>query len=76
MPVALRGATCVVVSLRAHDLNDLMLHQLVQHAQAGTHGQRQQALLRDPGDLRQRDHDLIRQRKLRGRLGRGDLHGV
>ena len=49
-----RDAVRVVLALRADDLVDLLLHQLVQHAEPDADAQRQQPLLRCPDQLAQR----------------------
>ena len=48
MTVANRGPVRVVLALRAHDIVDLLSHQLLQHAEPDTDAQREQPLLRCP----------------------------
>ena len=59
--VADRGAVAIVSALRADDLVDLGLHDLVQHAQPDADAQRQQPFLRRAGQLTQRVLDPLRQ---------------
>ena len=54
MAMAHRGAVRVARALRAHDIVDLLLEQLGQHAEPGRDAQRQQPLLRCPHQLAQR----------------------
>ena len=49
-----RGPVGIVPALRADDLVDLGLHQLVQHAEPDADAQRQQSLLRGAGELAER----------------------
>ena len=49
-----RGPLSIVLAPRAHDVVDLLLHQLAQHAQPDADAQRQQPLLRCPDQLAQR----------------------
>ena len=79
MAMAHRGAVRVARVLRAHDIVDLLLEQLGQHAEPGRDAQRQQPLLRCPNQLAQRllhpggQHGLLSDRGLRDRYGL--LHG-
>ena len=59
--VADRGAVGIVSALRADDLVDLGLHDLVQHAQPDADAQRQQPFLRRAGQLTQRVLHPLRQ---------------
>ena len=74
-----RDAVRVALALRAHDIVDLLLHQLGQHAQPDADAQRQQPLLRGPDQLAQRllhtrgQHSLLRGHGGRDRYGL--LHG-
>ena len=54
MAVAHRRPARDVLALRADDLVDLGLHQLVQHAEPDADAQREQSLLRRTGELAQR----------------------
>jgi hypothetical protein len=74
--VPLRGPLAVVAALRANDPLDLPLHRLVQHRQAGADCERQQSLLRLPGDLAQRQLDVLRQRQRHRLLTLDDLDNV
>jgi hypothetical protein len=75
--MAHRHAIRDVLALRAHDLVDLGLKQLVQHPKPDADAQRQQALLRSAGELAQGvEHRLgqplgalIAGRDRRGRYG-------
>jgi hypothetical protein len=49
-----RGPLRIVLALRAHDLIELRLHQLMQHAQPDPDAQREQPLLRGAGELAER----------------------
>ncbi len=62
----------IMLALRAHDLVDLGLHDLVQHAETNADAQRQQALLRGAGQLAERLLHALGQRARRLLLG-GDL---
>ena len=62
MTVALGRPIRVVPALRADDLLDLGLHQLVHHAEPDADAQRQQPLPRGPDQLTQRLLNLRRQR--------------
>jgi len=66
-----------LLALRADDPLDLPLHRLVQHRQPRVHSEREQPLLRLPGDLAQRQLDMLRQLQ-RGSplLGLDDLDNV
>ena len=61
-----RGPLRVVLALRAHDVVDLLFHQLAQHAEPDADAQREQSLLRCPNQLSQcllhalREHGLTR----------------
>ena len=64
-----RGPVRVVPALRAHDIVDLLLHQLVQHTEPDADAQREQPLLRCPDQLAQRLlHALREHGLLHGRL--------
>jgi site-specific DNA recombinase len=63
----------VVLALRAHDLVDLELHQLVHDTEADTDAEREQALPRRPDELAERLLDLRRERTLHRLQGRNDL---
>jgi len=52
--VANRGADRIVLALRADDLVDLRLHQLVQHPKSNPDAERQQSFLRGAGELAER----------------------
>ena len=54
VPVPNRVAIAIVAALRAHDLVDLGLHQLVQHSESDANAQRQQPFLRRAGELAER----------------------
>src|SRR4051812_32974420 len=56
-----RGPVNDVPALRADDLVDLRLHQLVQHPEPNPDAQRQQPLLCGPGQLTERLHHRARQ---------------
>ena len=71
--VTLRRPVRVVLALRAHNLLDLELHQLVHDAEPNTDAQREQPFPRRTDELAQRFLDLRRQRTLRRRQGRDDL---
>ena len=74
-----RDAVRVALALRAHDIVDLLLQHLGQHAQPGRDTERQQPLLRGPDQLAQRllhtrgQHSLLRGHGGRDRYGL--LHG-
>jgi hypothetical protein len=73
-----RGPVGVVLALRAHDLVDLLLHQLGQHPEPDTHAEREQPVLGSADKLAQRLLDTWRQLVHRGRGGRDRyvlLHG-
>jgi hypothetical protein len=63
------AALRIVLALRAHDLVELLLHQLGHDAEPDTHAQREQPLLRGAGQLAERDLDPLRQRVRAGRRG-------
>ena len=77
--MANRGAVGVALALRAHDVVDLLFHQLGEHAEPDADAQRQQAFLRCADQLAQRflhaagQHGLVDDRGLRDRYGL--LHG-
>src|SRR6266516_2067569 len=73
--VTLSGSIRVPLSLRADDLVDLPLHQLVHDAEPDTHAECEQALPRCPDELAERLLDLRWKRTLRHLQGRGDLGG-
>jgi hypothetical protein len=52
--MTLRRSVRVVLALRAHDLGDLELHQLMHDAEPGAHAQRQQPLPRRADKLTER----------------------
>jgi len=74
-----RGALRVALALRAHDVVDLLFHQLGEHAEADADTQRQQPFLGCADQLTQRflhaagQHGLLDDRGLRDRYGL--LHG-
>jgi hypothetical protein len=70
--VTLRGPTRVVLALRAHDLVDLGLHQLVHDAEPDADAQREQPLPRRADQLTERLLNCRRQRTLQ-RLRGGDV---
>ncbi len=84
MTVAHRGPVGIMLALRADDLVDLDLHQLMQHSQPDADAQRKQPVLRSIHELTKRCLHAPRQRELldphlpgarpvlRGRYG---LHG-
>ena len=71
--VTLRGPVRVLLVLRAHDLVDLALHQLMHDTQAETDAEREQSLSRCPNELAERFLNLRRQWQLRRPHGRDDL---
>ena len=71
--VALGRPIRVVPALRADDLLDLSLHQLVHHTQPDPDAQRQQPLPRDPDQLAERLLNLRWERPLQRLRGRDDL---
>ncbi len=75
MAVTHRPAIRVMLALRAHDLVDFELQQLVHDAEPDAHAERQQPLARGPDQLAERFLDLRWQRTL-DRLRDGhDLRG-
>ncbi len=63
------GPLLVVLALRAHDVVDLLLHQLGQHTEPDTDAQREQSLPRCPNQLAQRFLHALREHGLiAGRL--------
>jgi hypothetical protein len=58
------AAIGVVLALRAHDIIDLLLHQLAQDAEPDTDAERQQPLLRCPDELPQSLLNTLRQNDL------------
>src|SRR5439155_16888601 len=73
--VTLGDPVGVVLALRADDLVDLELHQLVNDAEPDTHAQREQALSRRPDKLAERLMNLRWKWALRSLQGRDDLAG-
>src|SRR5450755_54046 len=71
--VTLRRPVGVVLVLRAHDLVDFALHQLMHDAETETNAQREQPLPRCPNELAECLLNLRRQRQLRRLPGRDDL---
>jgi hypothetical protein len=59
-----RRAIGVVLALRAHDIIDLLLHQLAQDAEPNTNAERQQPLLRCPHEMPQSLLNTLRQNDL------------
>jgi hypothetical protein len=77
MAVAHRYPASVVAALRTDDLGDLLLHQLSQHPEPDTDGQRHEPFPRGADEHAERLLDFRRQRNLaRGRRGDyGFQHG-
>ena len=65
MAVAHRGALRVVLALRADHLDDLLFHQLGEHAEPDADAQREQPLLRSADQLPERLLHPRRQHGLR-----------
>jgi hypothetical protein len=69
MTMTNRGPLPVVLALGAHDIVDLLGHQLLQDTEPNADAQREQPLLRDPDQLPQRILDALREHDLlTGRL--------
>src|SRR3954452_16018796 len=75
MTVTLRRPVGVMLALRADDLVDLELHQLMHDAEPNADAEREQALPRCPDELAERLLNLRWERTLRCLQGRDDLGG-